>query len=148
MCTSAATAMSCAWNLTKPEEPASPQKSKSTNLSQCGPPLPKSGTYRQFRLTSFCVKWKREQFAGHERSCRGDAMYHYNPQIALEELQEDALLPHPVKLRDMILRNQLGPQDAQLLNHDFQEYLTRFGELQKIARGILDKLAAGQRKTA
>ncbi len=78
----------------------------------------------------------------------GDAMYHYNPKIALEELQEEAVLPHPVKLRDMILRNQLGPQDAQLLNHDFQEYLTRFGELQKIARGILDKLANGQRKTA
>lgn len=75
-------------------------------------------------------------------------MYHYNPKMALEELQEDALLPHPVKLRDMILRNQLGPQDAQLLNHDFQEYLTRFGELQNIARGILDKLASGQRKTA
>ena len=75
-------------------------------------------------------------------------MYHYNPKIALEELQEEALLPHPVKLRDMILRNQLGPQDAQLLNHDFQEYLTRFGELQKIAGGILDKLANGQRKTA
>ena len=75
-------------------------------------------------------------------------MYHYNPKIALEELQEEAMLPHPVKLRDMILRNQLGPQDAQLLNHDFQEYLTRFGELQKIAGGILDKLANGQRKTA
>ena len=75
-------------------------------------------------------------------------MYHYNPKIALEELQEEAMLPHPVKLRDMILRNQLGPQDAQLLNHDFQEYLTRFGELQKIAREILDKLANGQRKTA
>jgi len=58
------------------------------------------------------------------------------------------VLPHPVKLRDMILRNQLGPQDAQLLNHDFQEYLTRFGELQKIAGGILDRLANGQRKTA
>jgi isochorismate hydrolase len=79
---------------------------------------------------------------------QGDTMYHYNPKIALEELQEDALLPHPVKLRDMILRNQLGPQEAQLLNHDFQDYLTRFGELQKIARDILDKLAAGQRKTA
>jgi hypothetical protein len=78
----------------------------------------------------------------------GDVMYHYNPKIALEELQEEAVLPHPVKLRDMILRNQLGPQEAQLLNHDFQEYLTRFGELQKIARGILDKLATGQRKTA
>jgi len=75
-------------------------------------------------------------------------MYHYNPKIALEELQEEAVLPHPVKLRDMILRNQLGPQDAQLLNHDFQEYLTRFGELQKVAREILDKLANGQRKTA
>ena len=75
-------------------------------------------------------------------------MYHYNPKIALEELQEEAVLPHPVKLRDMILRNQLGPQDAPLLNHDFQEYLTRFGELQKIAGGILDRLANGQRKTA
>ena len=75
-------------------------------------------------------------------------MYHYNPKIALEELQEEAVLPHPVKLRDMILRNQLGPQDAQLLNHDFQEYLTRFGELQKIAGGILDRLANRQRKTA
>lgn len=75
-------------------------------------------------------------------------MYHYNPKIALEELQEEAVLPHPVKLRDMILRNQLGPQEAQLLNHDFQEYLTRFGELQKIAREILDKLASGNRKSA
>jgi hypothetical protein len=75
-------------------------------------------------------------------------MYHYDARTALEELQEDALLPHPVKLRDMILRTQLGPQDAQVLNHDFQEYLTRFGDLQKTARGILEKLAVGHRKTA
>jgi isochorismate hydrolase len=75
-------------------------------------------------------------------------MYHYDPSQALEELQEEALLPHPVKLRDMILRNQLGPQEAQLLNHDFQEYLTRFGEAQKLARTILEKLSTGQRKTA
>jgi hypothetical protein len=75
-------------------------------------------------------------------------MYHYDPTQALEELQEDALLPHPVKLRDMILRNQLGPQDAQLLNHEFQEYLTRFGELQKLGRGILEKLSSGPRKAA
>jgi hypothetical protein len=73
-------------------------------------------------------------------------MYHYDAKIALEELQEDALLPHPVKLRDMILRTKLGPQDAQLLNHDFQEYLTRFGELQKTARSVLERLAAGQPK--
>jgi hypothetical protein len=36
-------------------------------------------------------------------------MYHYDASLALEELKEDALLPHPVKLRDMILRTQLGP---------------------------------------
>ncbi len=75
-------------------------------------------------------------------------MYHYNPKQALEELQEDALLPHPVKLRDMILRNQLGPQEAQQLNSEFQEYLTRFGEIQKLARNILEQLSAGQRKSA
>lgn len=75
-------------------------------------------------------------------------MYHYDPSQALEELQEDALLPHPVKLRDMILRNQLGPQDAQLLNHEFQDYLTRFGDLQKLARTILEKLSSGERKAA
>jgi hypothetical protein len=75
-------------------------------------------------------------------------MYHYNPTQALEELQEEALLPHPVKLRDMILRNQLGPEDAKLLNHEFQDYLTRFGELQKLGRTILAKLATGQRKSA
>ncbi len=75
-------------------------------------------------------------------------MYHYDPQLALEELQEEALLPHPVKLRDMILRNQLGPEDAQVLNHNFQQYLAQFGELQKVARGILQQLATGQRKTA
>jgi hypothetical protein len=75
-------------------------------------------------------------------------MYHYDPTTALEELQEEALLPHPVKLRDMILRNKLGPQEAQILNQQFQEYLTRFGEIQRVARGILEKLAAGHRKSA
>ncbi len=78
----------------------------------------------------------------------GEAVYHYNAATALEELKEDALLPHPVKLRDMILRTKLGPQDAQLLNHEFQEYLTRFGEIQRCALGILEKLAGGQRKAS
>ena len=59
-------------------------------------------------------------------------MYHYNPATALEELQEDALLPHPVKLRDMILRTEHPPAEAQRLNQEFQDYLTRFGEIQKL----------------
>jgi hypothetical protein len=75
-----------------------------------------------------------------------ETMYHYDAKTALEELQEDALLPHPVKLRDMILRIQLGPQDAQIMNAEFQDYLTRFGELQRVARGILEKLATGKAK--
>src|ERR1700722_1311434 len=75
-------------------------------------------------------------------------MYHYDASLALEELQEDALLPHPVKLRDMILRTQLGPEEAKMLNHEFQDYLTRFGELQGVARGILEKIAGGPRKAS
>ncbi|PYT97063.1 MAG: hypothetical protein DMG38_21415 [Acidobacteria bacterium] len=75
-------------------------------------------------------------------------MYHYDPSLALEELQEDAMLPHPVKLRDMILRTKLEANEAQVLNHDFQDYLARFGELQKLGCGILERLATGQRKAS
>jgi hypothetical protein len=75
-------------------------------------------------------------------------MYHYDPQTALQELKEEALLPHPVKLRDMILRNKLGPKEAQTLNQEFQEYLAKFGELQKIAGTILEQLSTGHRKGA
>ena len=73
-------------------------------------------------------------------------MYHYDAETALEELKEEALLPHPVRLRDMILRTQLVPQEAQALNQEFQEYLAKFGELQKSAQEILQKLATGKRK--
>jgi hypothetical protein len=51
-------------------------------------------------------------------------------------------------MRDMILRHQLGVPEAQSINHDFQDYLTRFGELQKLARGILERLATSSRKPA
>ena len=75
-------------------------------------------------------------------------MYHYDPSIALEELNEDAALPHPVKLRDMIMRIKLAPNEAQAMNQEFQDYLTRFGEIQKVARGMLEKLSTGARKSA
>jgi hypothetical protein len=81
------------------------------------------------------------------RSAHEEGMYHYDAKTALDELQEDALLPHPVKLRDMILRIQLGPQEAQAMNQEFQDYLTRFGEIQRVARGILEKLAVGKAKS-
>jgi hypothetical protein len=75
-------------------------------------------------------------------------MYHYDPNSALDELRDDAVLPHPVHLRDMILRTKLDPTTALDLNREFQEYLTRFGELQKVAREILERVAAGARKAS
>ena len=68
-------------------------------------------------------------------------MYHYDPELALEELDDDAVLPHPVHLRDMIVRARLTPDRALDLNRKFQEYLHRSAELQKLLRPVLDELA-------
>jgi hypothetical protein len=75
-------------------------------------------------------------------------MYHYDPKSALDELRDDAVLPHPVHLRDMILRTKLDPTTALDLNREFQDYLTRFGELQSVAHEILERIAAGARKAS
>jgi hypothetical protein len=75
-------------------------------------------------------------------------MYHYDPKMALDELRDDATLPHPVHLRDMILRTKLDPTSALDLNREFQEYLTRFGETESIAHVILGRLAEGVRKVS
>jgi hypothetical protein len=75
-------------------------------------------------------------------------VYHYDPRTALDELRDDAVLPHPVHLRDMILRTKLEPTAALDLNREFQDYLARFGETQKIAREILERLAEGVRKAS
>jgi hypothetical protein len=66
----------------------------------------------------------------------------YDAKSALDELKEDAALPHPVRLRDMILRTPLDAGDAIDLNREFQTYLSHYGETQKIALEILEKLAA------
>jgi hypothetical protein len=75
-------------------------------------------------------------------------MYHYDPSLALEELRDDAVLPHPVHLRDMILRTKLDATLALDLNREFQDYLARFGDLQKIAQDILEQVASGTRKAS
>jgi hypothetical protein len=48
----------------------------------------------------------------------------------------------------MILRTKLDPNSALDLNREFQYYLTRFGEAQKIAHEILQRLAEGVRKAS
>jgi hypothetical protein len=69
-------------------------------------------------------------------------MYHYDPSTALEELTEEATLPNPVHVRDMILRKRLGPEKSLELNRLFVEYQKFFGEAQKLGKEILKQLAA------
>lgn len=68
-------------------------------------------------------------------------MYHYDPSTALEELSEDAMLPNPVHLRDMILRKRLKPEESLELNRKFAEYQKFFAEAQKLGKGILQELS-------
>lgn len=72
-------------------------------------------------------------------------MYHYDPTTALEELNEEALLPNPVKLRDMMLRAHLDAEHSLEYNRLFVEYQKRFGELLKIGKQLLEGLG---KKTA
>ncbi|MGH9524069.1 MAG: hypothetical protein ACRD3E_16220 [Terriglobales bacterium] len=68
-------------------------------------------------------------------------MYHYDPSTALEELKEEAILPNPVHLRDMLLRAHLSADRSLELNRQFVEYQRHYGELQKLARDLLNALA-------
>ncbi len=72
----------------------------------------------------------------------------YDVKSALDELKEDAVLPHPVRLRDMILRTPLDAGEAIEMNREFQSYLTHYGETQKVALEILERLAASEAKKA
>ena len=67
-------------------------------------------------------------------------MYHYDPATALEELHEDAVLPNPVHLRDMMLRAHLDVDRSLECNRLFVEYQKKFGELQALGRQLLDGL--------
>ena len=71
-------------------------------------------------------------------------MYHYDPNIALEELNEDATLPNPVHVRDMILRKKLTADKSLDLNRLFVEYQKFFGEAQKLGKEILKQLAGSK----
>jgi hypothetical protein len=67
-------------------------------------------------------------------------MYHYDPQTALEELREEAVLPNPVHVRDMLLRAHLKPEESLELNRLFVEYQAQFGTLQKVGKEIIEGL--------
>lgn len=67
-------------------------------------------------------------------------MYHYDPVTALEELNEDATLPNPVKLRDMMLRAHLDADHSLEYNRLFVEYQKQFGDLQRLGKQLLEGL--------
>ena len=73
-------------------------------------------------------------------------MYHYDASTALEELNEEAVLPNPVHLRDMMLRAHLDVSHSLEYNRLFVEYQKRFGELQKLGKQMLEGL--GENKQA
>ena len=73
-------------------------------------------------------------------------MYHYNPTTALEELNEDAVLPNPVHLRDMMLRAHLDAEHSLEYNRRFVEYQKKFGELQQLGRELLDGIRQVSKK--
>ncbi len=70
--------------------------------------------------------------------------YHYDPEQALEELQEDAVLPNPVYVRDMIFRARLPVEVTRTVDADLQTYLADVGETQNVARRILERLAGAR----
>jgi hypothetical protein len=72
----------------------------------------------------------------------------YDVKSALDELKEEAVLPHPVRLRDMILRTPLDVNEALEMNREFQSYLSHYGGTQKVAQEILERLAASEPKKA
>ncbi len=83
----------------------------------------------------------RRWHAGATRRRYNNDMYHYDPTTALEELDEDATLPNPVHVRDMILRKKVNADKSLELNRLFVEYQKFFGETQKLGREILKQLA-------
>jgi len=64
-----------------------------------------------------------------------------DPQDVLQDLNDEALLPNPVKVRDMLFHAKLDPDQSLELNRQFTEYQKHFGEALKLAKQILGRLA-------
>lgn len=70
----------------------------------------------------------------------------FDPVAALEELREEAVLPNPVRVRDMILRTGHTPEQALDLNRKFTAYQQAFAEAQGLAAGLLEELTQSPTK--
>jgi hypothetical protein len=70
----------------------------------------------------------------------------FDPAAALEELRDEAVLPNPVRVRDMILRTGHTPEQALDLNRRFTAYQQAFAETQALGAGLLEELKQSPRK--
>lgn len=70
----------------------------------------------------------------------------FDPAAALEDLREEALLPNPVRVRDMILRTEHSPEQALDLNRKFTTYQQAFAETQRLAAELLAELEISTKK--
>ena len=67
--------------------------------------------------------------------------YHYNPEVALEELDEKVLLPNPVAMRDMLVRTALPTERTVEANRLFTEYQKNFAAAMRLGKEFLTLLA-------
>ena len=67
-------------------------------------------------------------------------------ETALEELNEEAVLPNPVRVRDMMLRAHLDADHSLEYNRLFVEYQKGFGELLEVGRHLLEGLAGSHQR--
>lgn len=70
----------------------------------------------------------------------------FDPAAALEDLREEAVLPNPVRVRDMILRTGHSPEEALGLNRRFTAYQQVFAEAQRLADELLAELEHSAKK--
>jgi hypothetical protein len=67
-------------------------------------------------------------------------MANIDPQSALEELNQEAVLPNPVRVRDMLFHAHLKPEQSLELNRQFTEYQKHFGSALRLAKELLASL--------
>ncbi len=70
----------------------------------------------------------------------------FDPADALEDLREEAVLPNPVRVRDMILRTAHSPEEALDLIRKFTAYQQAFAEAQRLVAGLLAELEHAPKK--
>lgn len=66
--------------------------------------------------------------------------YHYDPELALEDLGEKALLPNPVQMRDMLARTALDESRVVELSRVFLEYQKGYAALMELGKEYLRTL--------